>query len=244
MTANTLRQAPQTTGLLWLLAPLWYLLCEAVTAAAFDGYSYAYFYISDLGVAEHGDFEGRMLASQIPEVMNAGFIGSGLLFLLGLCVLWPSLEGGASRWYFLGAGVLHTVGITFVGLVPGSPANATSGLMTIHVAGAISAIVGGNLAAILSHFALRTYLPSAAQRLIGPVLGGLGLLSALLLVLHALVPDGVSERGAVYTFFAWQFLMAIALLRIPRAGASGASAVTSAADHRTASRSRGQRRQR
>lgn len=242
MTPSTLRQPLHITGLLWLLAPLWYLLCEAVTAAAFDGYNYAHFYISDLGVAEHGDFEGRMLASQVPEVMNAGFIGSGLLFLLGLCTLWPYLAGGASRWWFLGVGALHAVGITFVGLVPGSPANAASGLMTIHVAGAIAAIIGGNLTAILSRFALGEFFAGSGARLIGPALGSLGLLSAFMLVMHALVPDGVSERGAVYPFFAWQFFTAIALLRIPLAAASDARTLTSAAGLQAASRSRGQRR--
>lgn len=202
-----------TVGLLWVLGPAWYILCEAIAAAAFQGYNYATFYISDLGVPSFGDFEGRALASQLPQVMNAGFIGSGLLFLLGVILLFPFLRPGASGVLLLGFGVLHAAGITFVGLVPGSPENAENGLMLVHVLGAFGAIAGGNLAAISSAWGLRGIVMPRVSQPLGIILGVLGLVSALLLTLHWLLPDGVWERGSVYTFMLWQFASGIALLR-------------------------------
>lgn len=205
----------RTVGLLWSIGPAWYVLCEAIAAAAFTDYNYATFYISDLGVPSFGDFEGRALASHLPHVMNAGFIGSGLLFLLGLAVLLPSLRPGPSRVLLAVFGLLHSMGIIFVGLVPGSPENAESGLMIIHVLGAFGAIAGGNLAAISSSRAFGGIsMPRAAQRL-GLILGVIGLGSALVLTQHWLLPDGVWERGAVYTFMLWQFASGITLLRVP-----------------------------
>nr|AYJ09236.1 esterase [uncultured bacterium] len=202
-----------TVGLLWAIGPAWYVLCEAITAIAFKNYNYATFYISDLGVPTFGEFEGRMLASQVPQVMNAGFIGAGLFFLLGLVLLLPHLRPGAFKVLLAAFGLLHAVGIVFVGLVPGSPENAESGLMLIHVLGAFGAIAGGNLAAISSSRALNgTALRRSVQRL-GLILGVIGLGSALILTQHWLLPDGVWERMSVYTFMLWQFVGGIACLR-------------------------------
>ncbi|RKW70419.1 DUF998 domain-containing protein [Galactobacter caseinivorans] len=217
---DSVRPCPATVssvGLVWCVAPAWYLLCEAIAASAFRGYNYATFYISDLGVPSFGVFEGRELASQLPQVMDAGFIGAGLLFLVGLSRLFPVLEPGAPRVLLTVFGVLHSVGIALVGLVPGSPENAANGLMTIHLLGAFGAIVGGNLAAIASAWAFRgTALPRSARRL-GLILGALGFVSMALWQLHVLLPDGVWERGSVYTFMLWQFVSGVALLRSARA---------------------------
>lgn len=213
MTAST---RPQTStlrigGLLWTIGPAWYVLCEAIAASAFHGYNYAIFYISDLGVPEFGELEGRTLASRLPQVMDAGFIGAGVLFLLGLVVLLASLRSGVPKALLAGFGILHAVGIVFVGLVPGSPQNVDSGLIIIHVLGAVAAIAGGNLAAISSTCALRQSGLSRSVRSLGMVLGIAGLLSAVLLTLHWVLPDGVWERGAVYSFMLWQLLIGITL---------------------------------
>lgn len=210
----------RAAGLLWLLAPLWYVLCEAIAASAFPGYDYAHFYISDLGVPESGMFQGRMLDSQLPAVMNAGFIGTGLLFLLGLALWLGALRSrGAGAVVTTALGVVHVVGIVLVGLVPGSPTNADNGLIMFHGIGAVAAIGGGNLCAIASAGPLRFL---GARRWVGAVLGALGLLSATLLGLHVLLPDGVWERGAVYSFLLWQLLTGWALLRYRSAPAADA----------------------
>lgn len=203
----------RTAGLLWGLAPIWYVGCEAIAAAAFDGYDYSRFYISDLGVAEHAVLESRRLASALPQVMNAGFIGTGLLFLVGLLLVVPHLRRSAVTAVFTTTGVLHVVGITFVGLVQGSPTNVANGLIVVHGLGAVAAIVGGNATAILSFAALRPLLPARRARLVGIVLGILGLSSGLLMSTHQLVGDGVWERGAVYPFLLWQCAVGWALQR-------------------------------
>lgn len=202
----------RATGMLWVLAPCWYVLCEAVAALAFPGYDYGRFYISDLGVASVGPFGDRMLDSRLPQVMNAGFVGEGLLFVIGLVLVTPLVRRGPAGIAFLVLGIVHAIGITFVGLVPGSPENAANGLMTIHVLGAFMAIGGGNLAAITSFRALRGALERRV-RVAGVVLGVLGLVCAALLTGHVLFPDGVWERGSVYTFMLWQFVVGVALLR-------------------------------
>ncbi|WP_172421790.1 DUF998 domain-containing protein [Enemella evansiae] len=201
----------RTAGLLWITAPLWYVLCEAIAASAFPGYSYARFYISDLGVPEIGTVQGRTVNSPLHAVMNAGFVGTGLLFFVGTLLLVPLLRPGLARVALLVLAAGHTVGITLVGLVPGSSANIANGLMMFRALGALAAIAGGNLVAIVSAWSLGTL---GRRRWLGPVLGALGLVSAGLLVAHALLPDGVWERGAVYPFFAWQFLTGLALWRL------------------------------
>lgn len=201
-----------TTGALWVAAPIWYLLCEAVTAAWYPGYNYAHFFISDLGVSETTLLDGRPMASAIPQVMNAGFIGAGVLFFIGLVVIAPQLRRGVSRSFFVLMGVLHSAGIVFVALVPGGPSGFETGLILIHIIGAIGLIAGGNIAAILSGRAFGSLGLPRLVRYLGPVLGAVGFLSAGLLIAHALVPDGVSERGSVYTFFLWQLLMGVILL--------------------------------
>ena len=206
-------QAHGLAGALWVAVPLWYVLCEAVAAAGFPGYNYATFYISDLGVPEPGQFDGRFLDSQASAVMNAGFIGAGLLFFLGTVAVASQLRRGAAKTLWLTAALLHAVGIVFVGLVPGSSTSLGNGLMVVHIVGAIAAIAGGNLAAILAGSSLQPLgLPRWILRS-GPILGALGFVSALLLIGHLLVPDGVSERGAVYSFFAWQLIAGLGLLR-------------------------------
>lgn len=212
----------RTVGLLWTLVPLWYLLCEAVAAAGFRGYDYATFYISDLGVPDQAEFQGRALASGLPAVMNAGFIGTGVLFLLGVVLLAPRLRGWSGILFAM-LGVVHAAGIVFVGLVPGSPSNERLGFIVIHALGAVAAILGGNLAAIVSRWALPpTGLPRSVL-LRGPILGALGILSGILLTLHAGLPDGVWERGSVYAFLLWQMLLGISFLaRTPIARMAGA----------------------
>ncbi|MEZ2373044.1 DUF998 domain-containing protein [Arthrobacter sp. RCC_34] len=174
----------------------------------FPGYDYATFYISDLGAPSIGEFQGRMLHSILPAVMNAGFIGSGVLFYFGMLLFVPLLENTGAAAVLLIFGMLHAAGIAFVGLVNGSPENEKLGLLAIHGLRAISAIVAGNLAAITSRFTLAELRPPAWYRGADPILG---LCSALLLVLHAGLPDGTWERGSVYTFMVWELLTGLTL---------------------------------
>lgn len=93
-----------STAVVWIIGPLWYLVCEAITATGFRGYSYASNYISDLGVPERGMLDGRILDSPLHNVMNAGFIGEGILFLWGLVLLLPHLQRSAKVTALVAAG--------------------------------------------------------------------------------------------------------------------------------------------
>ena len=208
-------------ALLWVLAPTVYLLAEAVAATAFDGYSYATNYISDLGVPEVGVYEGRTIDSPLAAVMNAGFLGEGVLFALAAVVAFWALPAGLARAGFLGLAVLHWFGLSLVGLVPGSTESIEAGVAHLHVIGAGMAIVAGNLAVIVAGSRMTRWgLPRL--RVPSVVLGSLGLLGLALLLLGQNLDDplllglGTWERLAVYPFMLWQLVVGIALLRRTR----------------------------
>ncbi|MBF4462609.1 MULTISPECIES: hypothetical protein [unclassified Rathayibacter] len=107
---------------------------------------------------------------------------------------------------FLLVGALHTAGIVLVALVPGSEANVISGLGIWHGVGAVAAIACGNIVAIVSGRAMSVSPP---LRWTGVILGCLGFVSSALLLAHVLLPDGVWQRGAVYTFVVWQLIASV-----------------------------------
>jgi hypothetical membrane protein len=211
------RRLLTTAGSLWILAALVYLAAEAVTAAAFPGYSYADNYISDLGIPEVGDYEGRPIDSPLHAVMNAAFVIQGLLYLAA-AVLAVLAYRARSRWLFVGLAAAYALGVALVGLVHGSPANAENGSAVFHVVGAGLAIIGGNLAAIVAGAGVRRHAPSAYPT-ISIALGAVGLLGLVMLRIDAsttgidLLPDGTWERIAVYTVTVWQLLTGVLLLR-------------------------------
>jgi hypothetical membrane protein len=190
---------------------------EGVTAGAFPGYSYATNYISDLGIPQIGSFQGRTIDSPLHDVMNATFIGQGVLFALAGVIAAHAFRVGPWRVFSLLA-VIHGVGLTLVGLIHGSEASVANGTAIFHVVGAGMAIVGANAAAIL--------VGARGSRLGAPraycaasiVLGILGLISLAMLQIDSgsavvnIAPDGVWERASVYTLIAWELMTGIALL--------------------------------
>ena len=202
-------------AILLLLSAAVYFACEAVAAAAWQHppYSYARNYISDLGVPGPPTLlMGRVVNSPLADVMNAGFIGRGVLFLLAVLLLAPLLPGRRSRTAVLTLAALHSAGVVLVGLVHGSAYSIAHGLFVYHSLGANLAIVGGNIASIVVG-ALWRRLP--APRWFGVasiVIGALGFVSLGLLALRTPVPDGIFERGAVYSIFAWELFAGTVLL--------------------------------
>jgi hypothetical membrane protein len=213
------RRLLTTAGLLWVLSALVYLTAEAVTAAAFPGYSYADNYISDLGIPEVGAYQGRMIDSPLHAVMNTGFVVQGLLYLAA-AVLAVRASAGRSRWVFLGLATAYAVGVTLVGLIHGSAASDENGTAVFHVAGAGLAIIGGNLASIIAGVGARKRAPTAYS-LISITLGAVGLIGLVMLRVDAattsidILADGTWERIAVYTVTAWQLLTGVLLMRRP-----------------------------
>ncbi|MGN7860841.1 DUF998 domain-containing protein [Microbacterium sp. 22303] len=196
---------------LWGAAALWYLLCEAVAAIGFPGYSYATNWVSDLGVPERSVFQGRELNSLLANVMNTGFVGEGALFAIGAIVIFWGLGRERRRGAVITLGILHGIGISLVGMVHGSQANQDAGLTVFHFAGAALAIVSANALMILvGRTTLRNDLPVWSRRTC-VASGIVGLVSLALLVVTAIsgwVYAPVWERASVYSFLAASLLLA------------------------------------
>jgi hypothetical membrane protein len=188
----------RTAAVIWILGATAYLVCEAVAAAGFPGYSYLADYISDLGVS---------------DVMNIGaFMVHGILFGLAAVVLARGCTTTAAR-VFVVAAVANAVGNILVGMFHSGTPDAHW-----HVVGAGLAIVGGNVAVIAAGFAGRALgAPSWALRA-SFALGTFGLVCLTTLIIDGatgsrVVPAGLVERGSVYSIIAWELLAGFTLLR-------------------------------
>jgi hypothetical membrane protein len=198
----------------WLASSLLYLGCEAVAASAFPDYSYAHRYISDLGSPDRGFFLGRMLDSPLHAVMNAGFIGRGLLFLAGSMLILRSgpIPGRAA---FMILSLVQAAGIILVGMVPVGPSSGA--LLPLHTFGAAMAILGGNLFWVCVGLSGRRAGLSRDYRAASLAMGGAGLLGFALLAANLalaaplLFEDGVWERLSVYTVIGWTGFSGLAL---------------------------------
>lgn len=214
--AMGIRSISQKAGAIALIvAAIQYVVTEAVAASAWTDpkYDYTFNFISDLGVPScGGEVDGRTVCSPLHAVMNTGFIVQGVLFVVAAVLLFRMLPG-RTRWLYLALAVVHSAGITLVGLVHGSPEAAADGSMTWHVLGAMMAIFGGNLVSIVVG---RQILVSGIGRglgITGITLGTLGLICALLLqtIMNGNDAAAVFERGAVYPIMVAEFIAGVAL---------------------------------
>ncbi|GAA2599480.1 hypothetical protein GCM10010435_93660 [Winogradskya consettensis] len=221
------------TAATFLLGPVIYLAAEAITAAAWKTprYSYADNWISDLGSAKAGVFQGRELDSPLHVIMNAGFIVQGVLFGIATLLL-SRTTSGRPRTFTAVTGIVTMIGYILVGTFHGSLQAQQNGTLPLHFTGATLAILGGNVLALVLGIRWRKTPQTRLIGLISIVLGAFGLASvtALFLTFNAGLPSGAIERCSVYTIVIWQFAVAVALLRnraafgAPRVAAAGASA--------------------
>lgn len=197
-----------------LLAGLQYLAAETVSAAVFTpAYDYAQNYISDLGVADCGTvYSGREICSPLAALMNVGFIADGALFFIG-SVLLAALFPGALKYVFLGAALLHGIGNVMVGLFD-ETTPAVGAAPSIHVVGALLAILFGNVAAILAGASALRHRWRALG-VAGIALGTLGIVSLVLLGFDgAGLPEGIVERFSVYPITASEILFGVTILAV------------------------------
>ena len=88
-----------------------------------------------------------------------------------------------------------------------------------HSAGAVLAIVGGNLAILAGSAIIRSAGAAAWYRTVSIALAVLGLVSLAMLVVDSrsaaisVLPDGAWERGSVYSIIVWQVFTAVLLVR-------------------------------
>jgi hypothetical membrane protein len=215
---------PAAAGIAWIAAAVVYVSTEAVAASAFPGYSYSANYISDLGVPEVAEFQGRSIDSPLAAVMNAGFVLQGVLYLVAAAIATRALRTGPRR-AFLALAALHAVGIIVVGLIHGSAASDASGIGGMHVVGAGLAIISGNVASIVAGLGSRRLGAPRAFRVASVALGVVGLLAlALLQSLGGSTIDGIWERGSVYTVTAWELTVGVTLLVAARRARSATRA--------------------
>lgn len=200
----------------WILAGVVYLLAEAVTAAAFSHYSYAFNYISDLGVPDVEMLGNRPIDSPLHLVMNVAFVLQGLLFATAALFAARSLRLPLRPW-IISFAFSHTLGMVMIAVVNGGQHNNDLGLGWIHLLGALFAFLGGHLTMIF----LGTSLFLARCRRIGVitiVVGLLGVLGIIMLqvdvraVPGTLLPDGVWERIGMYALVAWEVFFGAVLL--------------------------------
>ncbi len=201
-------------ALILIAAVLEYVVTEAITAAAWKTpvYSYASNWISDLGATDCSTFQGREVCSPLHDVMNSGFIVQGVLFLIA-SILLLQLFSGASRYVSLVLALIYSIGFILVGSFHRSTAATANGTVTFHYLGAFMAILGGNIAAIVTGFQWhRLEMPRWYGRLsIG--LGFLGIACGVVLgTTIGRIPSGIPERASVYTILLWQLLTGIVLL--------------------------------
>ena len=92
---HTMKPLRPLAAATFILGPVIYLAAEAIAAAAWKSptYSYADNWISDLGSATAGVFQGRELNSPLHVVMNTGFIVQGLLFGIATLLLSRTISG-------------------------------------------------------------------------------------------------------------------------------------------------------
>jgi hypothetical membrane protein len=206
-----------TAGVL-LLGSVVYLAAEAIAAAAWKSpsYSYAENWISDLGSATSGVFQGRELNSPLHVVMNTGFIVQGLLVGLAIVLLSRTIVGRTGRFTAV-MGVVIAVGYVLVGTFHGSLQAEQDGTLALHFTGAALAIFGGNVLALVLGLHWRRSAGTRTLGLLSAVVGALGLLAAVVLMATFTVdvPSGLIERCSVYSIVLWEILVAVALLRSP-----------------------------
>jgi hypothetical membrane protein len=208
-------------GAIWIAAGVFYLLAEIVAAQRFaPPYSFAWNFISDLGVTDCGIvIAGRQLCSPLHGLMNAAFIMEGISLLAGALLLLKPLS--SKKHGFIYCAGAFAAGMTLVGLFPGSFDQLKNGTGIFHVLGGVLGIFGGNIALLLSPIAEDLHAPSAIRAFskIAPVLG----LAAAVILLIAQIkqtvfvfPPGIWERIGVDAIVLWEIVLGAWLLAICR----------------------------
>ncbi|MFD7025239.1 DUF998 domain-containing protein [Promicromonospora sukumoe] len=201
-------------AVLLILNAATYLMLEATVAAAWRDpvYSYSYNYISDLGVPDVSELQGRLINSPLHVLMNGAFILHGVVFIIAAALIWQTIARPELRRTYLALAIMHGIGIGMVGLFPGSAAALENGTAVLHGAGAVLAIGAGNAAGIVAGIDLaRRRLPKLGTAFIMLGIAGIAAFGYLLANPGTQI-DGIPERISVYTIIASEVLAALALL--------------------------------
>jgi hypothetical membrane protein len=207
-------------GICWI-ATLEFFAVQAIAQAAWkgSGYSLAGNPISDLGVTACGEItiagQPGYYCSPLHALMNASFVATGILMLLGLYLIRPAWPGGRlARW---GAALFALAGIgkIIVGLAPG---NVNYGLHSLGGLGVILANIGMILLGSAASGTNDRWMPRLSV-----FLGVLGLAGEVFFFAHrAFGGAGAAERVADYPVFVWMIVLGVCCVRWSRhSGSSG-----------------------
>jgi hypothetical membrane protein len=192
----------RAAGAVLIAATVIFFLAEFISAAAWTDppYSYTYHYISNLGVLGPSEAFGQLMYSPLAWVMNAGFFLFGITALAGVALL-RGLHG-RRRWAALVPAAALAAGGVLLAFFPGSAEAMKDGTDAYHGLGAMAAIVGGNvLAIVLGRMHRLIGVPRKPARAM-VLLGVFGLVSLVgffaLAGSGANVLIGLVERCAVY----------------------------------------------
>ncbi len=204
----------------WLATAGVYLVAETIAASAFPGYSYLTNFISDLGIPYQTVSDGRAIDSPLAVVMNAGFVLQALFFGWAAIIIGRALPvRGVAYAVFVGAALADATGLVLIAIFHSGAREVANGQIVWHMLGAGLSILGGNLVAMSSGFALRPLGLPRFYRPAGVALGLFGLASiAWLMVGPKVLPAGLVERASVYTITAWEIMTASLLLLNARRG--------------------------
>jgi hypothetical membrane protein len=206
----------------WVLLVVFFVGQAVAQAASRAPYSLTGNYISDLGNTACGPFTlatyHARVCSPLHAVMNATFVVSGLLALLGAVLTrraWPPRRLSGAGLVLLGLG---GVGQAVAGL---RPENVDLGL---HSLGALFGIAGSNVGVVLLGCAV--WRARLGFGIVSVLVGAVGLVS---FVMTAAAPEaglavGAVERLAVYPMVLWMIGTGTVLLRsASRRGSSPAA---------------------
>ncbi|TSI18612.1 DUF998 domain-containing protein [Brevibacterium aurantiacum] len=206
-----------TAAICWIFAGVVYLFAEAVTAAAFNHYSYSFNYISDLGVPDIEMLGNRPIDSPLHLVINVAFVIQGLLFATAALYAARSLKLPL-RPGTISFACLHALGMVMIAVVNGGQHNNDLGLGWVHLLGAFFAFFGGHLTAICMGASLLLTRRSRRVGVFSVMIGAIGILGIVMLQVDVralpgtLLPDGAWERIGMYAIVAWEMFIGAVLL--------------------------------
>lgn len=191
----------QTTGIIYMLGSLYYLIAETICAVFFKDSivnTYLYHTISELGIPNTN--------SPLFYIMNSAFIIIGLVVIYGnTSKLKDYMTKNRTIFYILT--LITGIGVIIVGLIHGGNP-LTSGY---HTLGAIMAILGGNILLVIISRSMKKY---DKYQKITLILGFIGLIAfwAMFFNIQSMYMP-VFERLSVYTLIIWSLLTGINLYK-------------------------------
>ena len=192
----------KVAGIVFVVAGLYYILAEAISAAFFKDFLFnTYFFhsISELGIPN--------ASSPLALLMNSAFIIVGLALIFGNFYEFKNyIVKNKTIFYIL---TLTTgIGVIIVALIHGGNPLTIS----YHMIGAVMAILGGNFMLIAVSRSMGEFETYQKTTLL---LGIIGLMAFLVLFFSINnVNMFIFERIAVYTLIVWSFLTGIFLLKV------------------------------